>query len=168
MTALSEKLLNKYYVNQNHPYLLFQERIDALLPPGGVLLDAGCGRPVPVLRKYLGRAGRLVGIELVDFTDVPPGIEAYKQQQSCEPAAGRRQRRPHNVAQRFRVSAGPRARLLGVFHGASTRRRGGLLDSQHVGLRGAGWFAWFLTDSMPGLSSRWKSGPRKMRSRPPV
>ena len=42
------------------------------------LLDAGCGRTVPVLRKYLGRAGRLIGVELVDFTDVPPGIEAYK------------------------------------------------------------------------------------------
>jgi SAM-dependent methyltransferase len=42
-----------------------------------VLLDAGCGRTVPVLRKYLGRVERLIGVELVDFTDVPPGIETY-------------------------------------------------------------------------------------------
>jgi SAM-dependent methyltransferase len=41
------------------------------------LLDAGCGRTVPVLKNYIGRAGRLIGVELVDFTDVPPGIETY-------------------------------------------------------------------------------------------
>jgi SAM-dependent methyltransferase len=42
-----------------------------------VLLDAGCGRTVPVLRKYLGRAKHLIGVELVDFTDVPQGIETH-------------------------------------------------------------------------------------------
>ena len=41
------------------------------------MLDAGCGRSVPVLRKYLGRAARLVGVDLVDFADVPEGIETY-------------------------------------------------------------------------------------------
>lgn len=40
-------------------------------------MDAGCGRTVPVLRKYLGRVPRLIGVELVDFTDVPQGIETY-------------------------------------------------------------------------------------------
>ena len=30
-----------------------------------------------LLRKYLGRARRLIGIELVDFTDVPAGIETH-------------------------------------------------------------------------------------------
>lgn len=77
MTVLSEKLLRKYYTNQKHPYRLFEERVDALLGQGDALLDAGCGRTVPVLRKYLGRAGRLIGVELVDFTDVPEGIETY-------------------------------------------------------------------------------------------
>jgi SAM-dependent methyltransferase len=32
---------------------------------------------VPVLRKYQGRVARLVGVELVPFTDVPPGIETH-------------------------------------------------------------------------------------------
>jgi hypothetical protein len=32
---------------------------------------------MPVLKKYVGRAERLIGVELVDFTDVPPGIEAF-------------------------------------------------------------------------------------------
>jgi SAM-dependent methyltransferase len=77
MTALSEKLLSKYYANSPHPYRIYEQRVDALLTPDAALLDAGCGRTVPVLRKYLGRAGRLIGVELVEFTDVPSGIETY-------------------------------------------------------------------------------------------
>ena len=78
-TNLSQRLLARWYGGVPHPYRLFEQRVDALLGSGGkVLLDAGCGRTVPVLRKYLGRAERLIGIELVDFTDVPPGIETHK------------------------------------------------------------------------------------------
>lgn len=77
MTALSEKLLRKYYASCPHPYRLYEQRVDGLLKPGATLLDAGCGRTVPVLKKYLGRAGRLIGVELVEFTDVLEGIETY-------------------------------------------------------------------------------------------
>lgn len=77
MTALSEKLLRKYYRDSEHPYCLFEARVGELLSPSAVLLDAGCGRTVPVLRKFLGRAARLIGVELVDFTEVPPGIETH-------------------------------------------------------------------------------------------
>src|SRR4030095_11293062 len=41
-------------------------------------MDAGCGRTVPVLRKYIGRASRLIGVDLVEFTDVPKGIETFR------------------------------------------------------------------------------------------
>jgi SAM-dependent methyltransferase len=78
MTALAETLLAKYYANSPHPYKLFERTVEARLSPDAVLLDAGSGRTVPVLRKYLGRAKRLIGVELVDFTDVPAGIETYK------------------------------------------------------------------------------------------
>lgn len=77
MTALSDKLLHKYYANSPHPYRLYEQRVDSLLRPDSALMDAGCGRTVPVLQKYLGRAARLIGVELVDFTDVPAGIETY-------------------------------------------------------------------------------------------
>ena len=77
MTAFSEKLLRKYYVDSPHPYRLFEQHVDSHLKSSGTLLDAGCGRTVPVLKKYLGRAERLIGVELVDFTDIPPGIEAH-------------------------------------------------------------------------------------------
>lgn len=77
MTALSEKLQRKYYASETHPYRIFERRVDNLLKPEATLLDAGCGRTVPVLKTYLGRAGRLIGVELVEFTDVPAGIETY-------------------------------------------------------------------------------------------
>ena len=77
MTALSEKLLDRYYADTPHPYKLFERAVEARLSNRVVLLDAGCGRTVPVLKKFLGRAARLIGVELVDFTEVPPGIETY-------------------------------------------------------------------------------------------
>lgn len=77
MTAMSERLLARYYADTPHPYKLFERAVEARLTPEAVLLDAGSGRTVPVLRKFLGRAKRLIGVELVEFTDVPPGIETY-------------------------------------------------------------------------------------------
>lgn len=77
MTALSERLLARYYRNSPHPYKLFERAVEARLSADAVLLDAGAGRTVPVLRKYLGRVRRLIGVELVAFTDVPAGIETY-------------------------------------------------------------------------------------------
>lgn len=77
MTSLSEKLRRKYYPPESHPYRIFEQRVNSLLSHDTVLLDAGCGRTVPVLRKYLGRAKHLIGVELVEFTDVPTGIETH-------------------------------------------------------------------------------------------
>ncbi len=77
MSALSDTLLKKYYANTPHPYRIYEQRVDSLLTASSVLLDAGCGRGVPVLKNYLGRAKRLIGVELVSFTDVPPGIDTY-------------------------------------------------------------------------------------------
>ena len=77
MTALSDRLLARHYGGSEHPYRSYELAVDSLLPARGTLLDAGCGRSVPVLRKYLGRAGRLIGVDLVDFTEVPAGIETY-------------------------------------------------------------------------------------------
>lgn len=77
MSAMAERLLKRYYAGTIHPYRRFELLAEQLLPPGGALLDAGCGRTVPVLRKFQGVAGRLVGVDLVDFVDVYAGIETY-------------------------------------------------------------------------------------------
>ena len=76
MTELANRLLRKYYGNAVHPNQEFEKRVNAFISPNTILLDAGCGRTVPVLRNYIGRAARLIGVELVEFTDVPESIEA--------------------------------------------------------------------------------------------
>ena len=77
---MSDRLLARFYRGVPHPYRLFEQRVDAVVAAGGVaaLLDAGCGRSVPVLRKYLGRVPRLIGVEMVAFADVPSGIETFQ------------------------------------------------------------------------------------------
>lgn len=77
MSALAHRLRERFYGHLEHPYRLFEKHVDSLITPRTVLMDAGCGRTVPVLRKYLGKAERLIGIELVPFTDVPSGIETH-------------------------------------------------------------------------------------------
>lgn len=78
MTAMSQRLLDRFYGHIPHPYRLFEAKVDALVDAGArVLVDAGCGRTAPVLRRYVGRVERAVGIELVPFTDLAPGIETH-------------------------------------------------------------------------------------------
>ncbi|HMO46568.1 MAG TPA: class I SAM-dependent methyltransferase [Rubrivivax sp.] len=79
MSALAHRLLGRWYGHLPHPYRIFERRVEELIGPRvEVLLDAGCGRTAPVLRKFLGRVPRLIGVELVDFTDVPSGIDTHK------------------------------------------------------------------------------------------
>src|SRR5947209_15404739 len=78
MTALARRLLARHYAHRTHPYRIFEARIDSSLRSESVLLDAGCGRTAPTLRKYVGRARRLIGVDLVEFRDVPAEIETYR------------------------------------------------------------------------------------------
>jgi SAM-dependent methyltransferase len=71
----ADALLKMFYGDSKHPYRIFEETVDSNLTSGCVLLDAGCGRGAPVLKKFIGRAGRLIGVEVVDFRDVPGGLE---------------------------------------------------------------------------------------------
>lgn len=78
MSDMTERLMVRFYSGATHPYKHLEQRVQALISPQTrVLLDAGCGRTVPVLRKFLGRVDRLIGVELVEFSDVPPGIETH-------------------------------------------------------------------------------------------
>ena len=78
MTALAQRLLERHYAGRAHPYRIFERAIDSALTTESVLLDAGCGRTAPTLRKFQGKARRLIGVDLVSFRDVPPGIETYQ------------------------------------------------------------------------------------------
>lgn len=77
MSELAERLCRRYYANTAHPYRVFEDLVASLLPQGGVLLDAGCGRTAPVLQKYRGKAGRLIGADMVDFTGAPDDLQLF-------------------------------------------------------------------------------------------
>lgn len=77
MTALSSRLQAKYYRSEDHPYRVFERRVNELLRPDHVLLDAGCGRTAPILSQYRGRAARLVGVDMVDFEGAPTDLELH-------------------------------------------------------------------------------------------
>jgi len=78
MTVLSERLCRRYFAGAEHPYDAFEREVARALRPQGTLVDAGCGRTAPVLVKFRGRAGRLIGIDVVDFTQRLDGIELYQ------------------------------------------------------------------------------------------
>jgi hypothetical protein len=74
-------LRDRFYDADAHPYRLFEDQVVAEFAgrPRRHLAgrwvrphDARC------CAVFLGKAGRLIGVELVDFTDVPDGIETYK------------------------------------------------------------------------------------------
>ena len=67
----SEKIQAKLFKRENHPYRILEREIEHHLAPHHVFLDAGCGRSAEVLGRFRGKAGCLVGIDLVDFD---PGI----------------------------------------------------------------------------------------------
>jgi ubiquinone/menaquinone biosynthesis C-methylase UbiE len=77
MTALAQRLKDKYFRNDMHPYRIFERRVDDFLRREDTLLDAGCGRTAPVLQTYKGRAARLIGIDMVTFDPNVSGIELY-------------------------------------------------------------------------------------------
>lgn len=78
MSPLAIRLRDRYYDSAAHPYRVFERHVQSLIGPRTqALLDAGCGRTVPVLKTFLGKVPRLIGVELVDFTDVPAGIEVH-------------------------------------------------------------------------------------------
>lgn len=77
MSRLSEKIQKRLFRSEDHPYRIYERRIQALLKPEFTMMDAGCGRTAPLLAKFVGKARRLVGVELVDFdtSKTPPGVE---------------------------------------------------------------------------------------------
>ncbi|MBN9429701.1 MAG: class I SAM-dependent methyltransferase [Burkholderiales bacterium] len=78
MTRWSERLRERFYTDVDHPYQVYAKKVDAILTAQMVLLDAGCGRTAPVLTSYVGRAKHLIGVDLVDFVDVPDAIETHR------------------------------------------------------------------------------------------
>jgi SAM-dependent methyltransferase len=75
MTQLAEILRDRYFASADHPYKVLEAAVTARLQPDSTLLDAGCGGTAPMLEKYLGRAGRLIGVDSVPFENMTAGLE---------------------------------------------------------------------------------------------
>jgi SAM-dependent methyltransferase len=58
-----ERLFNRYYAGRKFYDVLYRERIRKLLHPGARVLDAGCGRTLPLCHEF-SCTGRMVGIDL--------------------------------------------------------------------------------------------------------
>jgi ubiquinone/menaquinone biosynthesis C-methylase UbiE len=66
----SQRLLDKYYRNSQHPYRIYENFIKERLSPSATILDAGCGRNAPVLSKFIGHAEKLIGVDLEKCCDI--------------------------------------------------------------------------------------------------
>jgi ubiquinone/menaquinone biosynthesis C-methylase UbiE len=62
-------MLEKIFYGENwiHPYRIYESKISDLLKPNSVILDAGCGRCFPTLRKFAGVSKHLFGLDICGF-----------------------------------------------------------------------------------------------------
>lgn len=63
-TTLTQRLKDRYFRPEDHPYRQYERAIERSLAPTDTLVDAGCGRHAEVLRKFDGRSARLIGVDL--------------------------------------------------------------------------------------------------------
>jgi len=87
MTELAERLKERYFGTEVHPYIAFERKVDSLINREHTLLDAGCGRTAPVLAKYRGKARRLIGVDLVGFPAAIDGLELLNSDLAAMPVA---------------------------------------------------------------------------------
>lgn len=76
-SPLALKLQKQFYGNQPHPYVTFEEEVKKQLHsrgPHSTILDIGCGREAPILRKFKAHASKLIGLEMVDYRNPDPEL----------------------------------------------------------------------------------------------
>jgi len=74
----SEEMRQKYFKSSDHPYNKYEEKIESVLSPSFTILDAGCGRTAPILRKFKDKAQKLVGVDLEDPSDIQDEVTYVK------------------------------------------------------------------------------------------
>lgn len=74
--SYTQKLKNKFYSGSEHPYKIFEDTICAYLNHNATVLDLGCGRDLPVLRK-VETHGLKVGIDIFPMNN-HHGVQAIQ------------------------------------------------------------------------------------------
>ena len=69
----AERLKERLYAGREHPYDTFEGLIRESLTPETVLLEAGCGRTAPSLRRLAPRVKTALGIDMVEFSSEASG-----------------------------------------------------------------------------------------------
>lgn len=68
-------MINRWFPPHTHPYRHLDALIVSAINPSSTVLDIGCGRTFPTLSRLKGKAGRLIGLDVVDFTIFDPTVE---------------------------------------------------------------------------------------------
>ncbi len=68
------QLRDKFFLSSEHPYQKYEQMITSVLRSSDTILDAGCGRSAPILRKFKNSARKLVGVDLEDPSEAIAGI----------------------------------------------------------------------------------------------
>lgn len=71
----TKELKGKYFKSEDHPYRIYEKMIRSIVQSDHTILDAGCGRTMPVLRNFIGKAQTLIGVDLEENTDSAPGLQ---------------------------------------------------------------------------------------------
>ncbi len=69
-----QALIDRHFPPASHPYQILDHAIRERLSPAATVLEIGCGRAAPMLQELKGHAGRLIGIDVVDFVIDDPDI----------------------------------------------------------------------------------------------
>ena len=69
-----ERQRSAWFPSETHPNQVLEAEVERRVTPQTNVLDIGCGRTAPNLRKLKGRAGQLYGIDIIDFTVDEPGM----------------------------------------------------------------------------------------------
>jgi SAM-dependent methyltransferase len=70
--TVTEKLRQRFFREEDHPYRLLEREIEKRLHSESVLLDAGCGRKAEIVRKFAPQLQTGIGIDMVSFCLVAP------------------------------------------------------------------------------------------------
>jgi len=67
-----EEQMERLFPPETHPFRHLERAIEQWLSPTSNILDVGCGRRAPVLRRFVGRAAKLYGVDVVEFSNPAP------------------------------------------------------------------------------------------------
>ena len=73
-----QELKKKYFKSSEHPYRKYESKIESILNASDTILDAGCGRTAPILRKFDKKAKILIGVDLEDPLEVITEVKYIK------------------------------------------------------------------------------------------